>query len=196
MKARIPEFVYFVFIFRRDPRGDRFQGDPRQRDMRDRDLRERDRDMRGDRDLRMGMDRERDRDLRPERVMRDSDLRERDRDLRDPRMQQQQQQAVGPPNIPPGMMTLDPRARARAEREQQQSSSQAQAQAASKLTTSLPAGRAGFGPSNTDSEKAALIMQVLQLSEEQIAMLPPEQRQSILVLKEQIAKTATGSGNR
>lgn len=41
----------------------------------------------------------------------------------------------------------------------------------------------------TDQEKAALIMQVLQLSDEQIAMLPPEQRQSILVLKEQIAKS-------
>eukprot|EP00058_Branchiostoma_floridae_P004883 XP_002590371.1 hypothetical protein BRAFLDRAFT_216236 [Branchiostoma floridae] len=33
---------------------------------------------------------------------------------------------------------------------------------------------------------AALIMQVLQLSPEQIAMLPPEQRQSIMILKEQI----------
>ncbi|KAG8178440.1 hypothetical protein JTE90_016112 [Oedothorax gibbosus] len=40
-----------------------------------------------------------------------------------------------------------------------------------------------------DEEKAALIMQVLQLSEEQIAMLPPEQRQSIMVLKEQIARS-------
>ncbi|GFT96502.1 cleavage stimulation factor subunit 2 [Nephila pilipes] len=40
-----------------------------------------------------------------------------------------------------------------------------------------------------DQEKAALIMQVLQLSEEQIAMLPPEQRQSIIVLKEQIARS-------
>jgi len=37
-----------------------------------------------------------------------------------------------------------------------------------------------------DPEKAQLIMQVLQLTDEQIAMLPPEQRQSILVLKEQI----------
>lgn len=37
--------------------------------------------------------------------------------------------------------------------------------------------------------QAALIMQVLQLSDEQISMLPPEQRQSILVLKEQIAKS-------
>ncbi|XP_074033243.1 cleavage stimulation factor subunit 2 CstF64 isoform X1 [Leptinotarsa decemlineata] len=49
----------------------------------------------------------------------------------------------------------------------------------------------GIGPAGaSDQEKAALIMQVLQLSDEQIAMLPPEQRNSILVLKEQIAKSA------
>ncbi|XP_066140778.1 cleavage stimulation factor subunit 2 [Euwallacea fornicatus] len=47
-------------------------------------------------------------------------------------------------------------------------------------------------PGASDQEKAALIMQVLQLSDEQIAMLPPEQRNSILVLKEQIAKSAQG----
>lgn len=41
----------------------------------------------------------------------------------------------------------------------------------------------------SDQEKAALIMQVLQLSDEQISMLPAEQRTSILVLKEQIAKS-------
>ena len=110
--------------------------------------------------------------------MRDSDLRG-DRDLRDPRMQQQN----------PMMMPSDPRARARAERDQQMQQAQAQKVAA----TSLPAGMAaGFGPGTTDTEKAALIMQVLQLSDEQISMLPPEQRQSILVLKEQIAK----AGNR
>lgn len=45
------------------------------------------------------------------------------------------------------------------------------------------------GTGASDQEKAALIMQVLQLSDDQIAMLPPEQRQSILVLKEQIAKS-------
>jgi len=39
---------------------------------------------------------------------------------------------------------------------------------------------------DADPEKAQLIMQVLQLTDEQISMLPPEQRQSILVLKEQI----------
>ncbi|XP_064473308.1 cleavage stimulation factor subunit 2 tau variant-like [Ornithodoros turicata] len=41
-----------------------------------------------------------------------------------------------------------------------------------------------------DQEKAALIMQVLQLSDQQIALLPPDQRQSIMVLKEQIARSA------
>lgn len=60
---------------------------------------------------------------------------------------------------------------------------------------SAPTARAAAGMSPnlgnavSDQEKAALIMQVLQLSDEQIAMLPPEQRQSILVLKEQIAKS-------
>ncbi|KAI1898119.1 hypothetical protein AGOR_G00069070 [Albula goreensis] len=56
-------------------------------------------------------------------------------------------------------------------------------------------GAGGFSPGQSqvtsqDHEKAALIMQVLQLTPEQIAMLPPEQRQSILILKEQIQKTA------
>lgn len=39
-----------------------------------------------------------------------------------------------------------------------------------------------------DQEKQALIMQVLQLSDEQIAVLPPDQRNSILLLKSQIAR--------
>uniref|UniRef100_A0A182QGR1 RRM domain-containing protein n=1 Tax=Anopheles farauti TaxID=69004 RepID=A0A182QGR1_9DIPT len=47
------------------------------------------------------------------------------------------------------------------------------------------------GPSDaSDQEKAALIMQVLQLSDEQIALLPQDQRASILVLKEQISRNA------
>ncbi|GAB0088192.1 Cleavage stimulation factor subunit 2 [Sergentomyia squamirostris] len=58
--------------------------------------------------------------------------------------------------------------------------------------TALP-GRnqipSGIPSDASDQEKAALIMQVLQLSDEQISMLPPEQRNSILVLKEQIAKS-------
>jgi len=37
-----------------------------------------------------------------------------------------------------------------------------------------------------DPEKAQLIMQVLQLTDDQIAMLPAQQRESIMVLKEQI----------
>uniref|UniRef100_A0A672YHN9 RRM domain-containing protein n=1 Tax=Sphaeramia orbicularis TaxID=375764 RepID=A0A672YHN9_9TELE len=61
-----------------------------------------------------------------------------------------------------------------------------------------PARPVSFSPgqsqvSTQDQEKAALIMQVLQLTPEQIAMLPPEQRQSILILKEQIQKTAGGA---
>ncbi|XP_055744672.1 cleavage stimulation factor subunit 2-like isoform X2 [Salvelinus fontinalis] len=58
----------------------------------------------------------------------------------------------------------------------------------------VPQSGGSFSPGQSqvtsqDHEKAALIMQVLQLTPEQIAMLPPEQRQSILVLKEQILKT-------
>ncbi|XP_077138142.1 cleavage stimulation factor subunit 2-like [Ranitomeya variabilis] len=57
-----------------------------------------------------------------------------------------------------------------------------------------PSGQGGFSPGQNqitpqDHEKAALIMQVLQLTSDQIAMLPPEQRQSILILKEQIQKS-------
>lgn len=48
----------------------------------------------------------------------------------------------------------------------------------------------GISNDASDQEKAALIMQVLKLTDEQIAILPPEQRASILVLKEQIAKSA------
>ncbi|XP_013385794.1 cleavage stimulation factor subunit 2-like [Lingula anatina] len=52
----------------------------------------------------------------------------------------------------------------------------------------------GAGISAQDQEKAALIMQVLQLSDQQIAMLPPEQRESIMILKQQIARSGTGGG--
>lgn len=54
----------------------------------------------------------------------------------------------------------------------------------SSAPTALPANLAG-----QDQEKASLIMQVLQLSDEQIKMLPPEQRASILQLKEQIQRS-------
>jgi len=55
-----------------------------------------------------------------------------------------------------------------------------------------PVGGGRGGPhlpphlAGADPEKAQLIMQVLQLTDEQIAVLPAEQRQSIMVLKEQI----------
>lgn len=42
--------------------------------------------------------------------------------------------------------------------------------------------------SGVDSEKAALILQVLQLSDEQVAQLPEQQRESIRLLKEQLAQ--------
>ncbi|KAJ8027112.1 Cleavage stimulation factor subunit 2 [Holothuria leucospilota] len=44
-------------------------------------------------------------------------------------------------------------------------------------------------PTPQDQEKAALIMQVLGLSNEQINSLPSDQRQSILLLKEQLARS-------
>lgn len=54
-------------------------------------------------------------------------------------------------------------------------------------SASLAAAAAAIAPH--DQEKAALIMQVLQLSDQQIAMLPSEQRHSIMILKEQIARS-------
>ncbi|XP_038218413.1 cleavage stimulation factor subunit 2 tau variant isoform X1 [Zerene cesonia] len=65
-----------------------------------------------------------------------------------------------PPQMPPGMPSV----------------------AQARTIQGIPSGA-------SDQEKAALIMQVLQLSDEQIALLPPEQRSSILMLKEQIAKS-------
>ncbi|CAI8033910.1 Cleavage stimulation factor subunit 2 [Geodia barretti] len=52
---------------------------------------------------------------------------------------------------------------------------------------SAPGNMGGLTPQ--DQEKAALIMQVLSLSDEQIQMLPPDQRNSILKLKEQISQS-------
>lgn len=82
----------------------------------------------------------------------------------DPRKQQQQipPQPVAAPIIPQPQQQAQPPAR------------------------SIPVG---IPNDASDQEKAALIMQVLQLSDEQIAMLPPEQRTSIVTLKEQIAKS-------
>ncbi|CAH8620221.1 unnamed protein product [Dicrocoelium dendriticum] len=56
------------------------------------------------------------------------------------------------------------------------------------------AAAANMGPNSVlagqgEQEKVTLIMQVLQLSDEQLAMLPDDQRRSILILKEQLGKT-------
>lgn len=84
----------------------------------------------------------------------------------------------------------DPRQRAdprmKAQQSQQQAQQQQQSSAPSRAPTNVPTG---IPNDASDNEKAQLIMQVLQLSDEQIAMLSPEQRASILVLKEQIAKS-------
>ena len=71
--------------------------------------------------------------------------------------------------------TRDPRQKA----QQQSQSSQLAAQI-----------HRGIQNDASDQEKAALIMQVLKLTDEQIAILTAEQRVSILALKEQIAKSA------
>ncbi|KAL1505514.1 hypothetical protein ABEB36_005062 [Hypothenemus hampei] len=108
-------------------------------------------------------------------------------------------------NGPSGFPT-DPRQGGRMDPRQKSSSAQStpsgptpsSRQAASSATQSTMntlssvGANGGMPPGASDQEKAALIMQVLQLSDEQIAMLPLEQRTSILVLKEQIAKSAQG----
>ncbi|TDG49028.1 hypothetical protein AWZ03_004513 [Drosophila navojoa] len=129
--------------------------------------------------------------------------------LMDPRTraQMQPQQQQGPPSAPipypsdPRQRPMDPRLRGAmppgpVQQQQQpppqvqQTVTQQQQSAALQLQSRL--GAHGVLPSDaSDQEKAALIMQVLQLSDDQIAQLPPEQRASILVLKEQIAKTRT-----
>lgn len=92
----------------------------------------------------------------------------------------------------------DPRQRSDPRVKSQQTAQQAQASiAASQQSSSSLSGLSGLSGlgglvKKTDAsndEKTQLIMQVLQLSDEQIAMLPPEQRNSIIVLKEQIAKS-------
>ena len=60
-----------------------------------------------------------------------------------------------------------------------------QLQAAANLSTGSPLSR-------TDQEKAQLLMQVLQLTEAQIAQLPADQRASIILLREQIQQSGMG----
>lgn len=97
-----------------------------------------------------------------------------------------------PPSVPPPrQFPSDPRQRAgndpRDPRQKTQPQLQQQQQQPSSLAAQL---HRGISNDASDQEKAALIMQVLKLTDDQIAILPPEQRASILVLKEQIAKSA------
>ncbi|XP_027214593.1 cleavage stimulation factor subunit 2 isoform X1 [Penaeus vannamei] len=166
----------------REPRENFSRGDPR-------DNRERDRDSRGYRDPRDSRDQRGDpRDQRDTRDPRGVDRereRERDRDrdyrsntssdTRDPRSSRSGFQQdkdfrsggnppppVGAPSQPPPRGVPPPTG----------------------APPTLPPSLAG-----QDQEKASLIMQVLQLSDDQIKMLPPEQRASILQLKEQIQRS-------
>lgn len=142
----------------------------------------------------------------------DTDLRSVDPRLGDPRRQQQQQQQSGgsmdldmrmmPNQMPMGMnydqrnmpssappqrqFPSDPRQRGNNDPRDPRQKVQQQQQSSS-LAAQL---HRGISNDASDQEKAALIMQVLKLTDEQIAILPPEQRASILVLKEQIAKSA------
>lgn len=95
---------------------------------------------------------------------------------RDPRLANIQQ----PFNADPRMRANDPRSQSKMSQQQMPPGMPSVAQA--RTIQGIPSGA-------SDQEKAALIMQVLQLSDEQIALLPPEQRASILMLKEQIAKS-------
>lgn len=99
--------------------------------------------------------------------------------------QRQMQQA--PP--PQRQFPSDPRQRGgnNDPRDPRQKAQQHQQSSSSSLAAQL---HRGISNDASDQEKAALIMQVLKLTDEQIAILPPEQRASILVLKEQIAKSA------
>lgn len=86
-----------------------------------------------------------------------------------------------PPQVPPP--TQQP-TRARDPRDPRQ---KAQQSSSSQLAAQI---HRGIQNDASDQEKAALIMQVLKLTDDQIAILPAEQRASILALKEQIAKSA------
>lgn len=107
----------------------------------------------------------------------------------DPSFMRQQPNQSRPMSVVPPFQT-DPRQRGDP-RVKTQASIASQSTSAAPVQPQLP-NRIPTGIPNdgSDKEKTALIMQVLQLSDEQIAMLPPEQRASILVLKEQIAKSS------
>lgn len=112
--------------------------------------------------------------------------------------QQQQQQPMAPQGLStfqrddPRQRSSDPRLRSSGGNPPGPPSAMQLPPSISQQQPSMPQNRLpsnGIPSDASDHEKAALIMQVLQLSDDQISMLPPEQRASILVLKEQIAKS-------
>lgn len=108
-----------------------------------------------------------------------------DMDMRMPPSQMQipmafDQRAAPPVSQQQRQFPADPRQRGNDSRDPRQ-----KVQQSSSLAAQI---QRGIQNDATDQEKAALIMQVLKLTDEQIAILPPEQRASILTLKEQIAK--------
>lgn len=86
----------------------------------------------------------------------------------------------------PRQRSSDPRSDPRGDPRDPRQKAQQQSQS-SQLAAQI---HRGIQNDASDQEKAALIMQVLKLTDEQIAILPAEQRASILALKEQIAKSA------
>lgn len=115
----------------------------------------------------------------------DQDLRSMPMDFgRGPPIVQPPVAATRPPPVQP--FSADPRQRPVDPR------TKAAAQVAQGSAPTLQQIQRGAGIPNdaSDQEKAQLIMQVLQLTDEQIRMLPQEQRNSILLLKDQIAKSA------
>lgn len=101
------------------------------------------------------------------------------------------QRNVQPAPVKPSFQT-DPRQQRSQDPRQQKSNTSAPPAQFPRATN--PTTNPGIIPSDaSDNEKTALIMQVLKLTDEQIAVLPMEQRASILALKEQIAKSAKTS---
>ena len=113
--------------------------------------------------------------------------------IMDPRNQRQMppSQMNTPPSFPsdPRQRPMDPRLRGAGPGQSGPVPPQTAQQIAQQQLQNRLATNCGLPNDASDQEKAALIMQVLQLTDEQISQLPPEQRTSILVLKEQIAKS-------
>lgn len=127
-----------------------------------------------------------------------------DVDLRDPRLTRQMTAAMPmdqdlrlPPSAVisnaaaprPTIQAFDPRSQGIPQDPRQVDPRQRPIDPRARPQVSAPA-LSQIGNSATEQEKAQLIMQVLQLTDEQIAMLPTEQRNSILALKDQIAKSS------